>query len=65
MLGFFKQATYTWKADPVMDRDWADAHLINGALDVHRDNPAFGYRFIADELKDQGLATGENQVQRP
>ena len=64
VLGFSKQAFYAWKAAPVPDRDWADAHLINAALDVHRDDPAFGYRFIADELKDQGLAAGENRVQR-
>lgn len=64
MLGFSTQAFYTWKAAPVTDQDWADAHLINAALDVHRDDPAFGYRFIADELKDQGLAAGENRVQR-
>lgn len=46
------------------DREWADAHLINAALDVHRDDPEFGYRFIADELRDAGLATGENRVAR-
>lgn len=64
VLGFSKQAFYAWKAAPVTDRDWADVHLINAALYVHRDDPAFGYRFIADELKDQGLATGVNRVQR-
>lgn len=64
VLGFSKQAFYAWKAGPVTDRDWADAHVINAALDVHRDDPAFGYRFIADELKDQGLTACENRVQR-
>lgn len=64
VLGFSKQAFYAWKAAPVPDRDWADAHLINAALNVHRDDPAFGYRFIADELNDQGLRAGENRVQR-
>jgi putative transposase len=64
VLGFSKQAFYAWKAAPVPDRDWADARLINAALDVHRDDPAFGYRFIADELKDQGMVAGENRVQR-
>jgi putative transposase len=64
VLGFSKQAFYAWKARPVSDRDWADAHLVNAALDVHRDDPAFGYRFIADELADQGITAGENRVQR-
>lgn len=39
------------EGDPVSDWDWDQAHLINQALDVHADDPAFGYRFIADELK--------------
>ena len=64
MLGFSKQAFYQWKASPVSDRDWADAHLINAALDIHADDPAFGYRFIADELADLGISAGENRVQR-
>lgn len=34
------------------DRELAEAHLINAALDVYRDGPAFGYKFITDELND-------------
>lgn len=33
-------------------------------MDVHADDPAFGYRFIADELGDQGIVTSENRVHR-
>ena len=55
VLGFSKQAFYQWEADPVTQRDWDDAHLINAALDIHHDDPAFGYRFIADELADRGI----------
>ena len=50
ILNFSKQAFYKWKANPVSARDWEEAHLINAAIDVHADDPAFGYRFIADEL---------------
>ena len=32
VLGFSAQGFYRWKASPVTDRDWADAHLINAAL---------------------------------
>jgi putative transposase len=64
VLGFSKQAFYAWKRDPVPQRDWDDAHLINAALDVHRDDPAFGYRFIADELPARGITAGENRVAR-
>ena len=49
---------------PVTDRDWDDAHLINAALDIHHDDPAFGYRFIADELARQGITASENRVAR-
>jgi putative transposase len=28
-LGFSKQAFYAWKKQPVSQREWADAHLIN------------------------------------
>jgi transposase InsO family protein len=64
VLGFSKQAFYKWRADPVSQRDWDDAHLINAAYDIHRDDPAFGYRFIADELRERGLQAGENRVAR-
>ncbi len=55
VLGFSKQGYYRWKANPVTDRDWADAHLVNAALQIHADDPAFGYRFIADELPGKGF----------
>lgn len=64
MVGFSKQAFYARKTTPVTERDWSDAHLINAALDVHRDDPAFGYRFIADGLEDQGFSAEENRVAR-
>src|SRR5687768_15634161 len=64
VLGFSKQAFYKWCANPVSQRDWDDAHLINAAYNVHRDDPAFGYRFIADELRERGLKAGENRVAR-
>jgi transposase InsO family protein len=64
VLGFSKQAFYKWKSDPVTDREWDDAHLINAAMDIHHDDPAFGYRFIADQLGERGIAASENRVQR-
>lgn len=46
------------------ERDWVDSHLVNAALDIHADDPAFEYRFIADELPGMGITAGENRVQR-
>jgi putative transposase len=64
VLGFSKQAFYKWCADPVSQRDWDDAHLINTARDIHHDDPEFGYRFIADELADRGITASRNRVNR-
>lgn len=38
--------------------------MINAALDIHRDDPAFGYRFIAGELPARGITAGQNKVSR-
>jgi transposase InsO family protein len=64
VLGFSKQAFYAWKRNPVSRRDLEDAYLTNAAIDIHHDDPAFGYRFIADELARLGHQAGENRVAR-
>ena len=64
VLGFSTQAYYQWRADPVCDRDLDDAHLTNAIVDVHADDPEFGYRFIADELEAAGHVVGERRVWR-
>lgn len=64
VLGFTKQAFYQWAANPVSARDWDDAHLINAAIDIHHDDPEFGYRFITDELAGQGFTASRNRVHR-
>ena len=65
VLGISPQAFYKWRANPVCDRDWDDAHLIDAALRVHADDPVFGYRFIADELAaEHGIKASENRVHR-
>ena len=42
VLGFSKQAFYRWNCQPVTDPDWDDAHVVNAAIDIHHDDPAFG-----------------------
>jgi hypothetical protein len=56
VLKFSKKAFYAWKKHPVTQRDWDDAHLLNAAVDIHRGDPEFGYRFIlpASERRDAG-----------
>jgi hypothetical protein len=62
VLGFSPQAFYKWQGRPCSDRDWRDAHLINAIIDVHADDPEFGYRFLADELHAAGYQVGERRV---
>jgi putative transposase len=64
VLGFSKQAFCKWRAHPITDRDWSDAHLINAAIDIHHDDPEFGYRVIADELAEKGVSASRNRVNR-
>ncbi|MEU4365679.1 IS3 family transposase [Promicromonospora sp. NPDC023987] len=62
VLGFSRQGYYKWLARPVTDAQWRQAHLINAALDIHTDDPEFGYRLIADDLKDAGHVVSENTM---
>ncbi|WFR67990.1 IS3 family transposase [Curtobacterium flaccumfaciens] len=64
VLGFSKQAFYAWRKKPVSKRDWENAHLTNAAVDAHRDDPTFGYRFIADDLAAAGHQVSERRVWR-
>ena len=64
VLTFSPQAFYKWKANPICDRDWDDAHLTNTIVDIHGEDPEFGYRFISDELCRAGHKVGEGRVHR-
>lgn len=64
VLGFSKQAFYQWEANPVSERDWQEAELLNAAYDIHADDPEFGHRFIADELCAAGHRTSERRIWR-
>lgn len=48
----------------VVGSRWADAHKTNLIIDVHADDPEFGYRFIADELEAAGHRCRERRVWR-
>jgi len=64
VLGFSTQAYYKWLTKPISDRELQDAYLTNALLDAHGDDPAFGYRFLADELERAGVEVGERRVWR-
>ncbi len=64
VLGLSTQGYYKWLKDPVSQRDWDDAHVIDALLAIHEDDPTLGYRFLTDELEDVGIVASENRVQR-
>ena len=59
--GLSKQAFNKWHANPVTQRDWDGAHLIHAAREIHHDDPGFGYRYIRDELVEQGILASRNR----
>jgi transposase InsO family protein len=54
VLDLARQPYYRWLANPVTDAELAEAHLANALFDAHRDDPEFGYRYLADEARDAG-----------
>jgi putative transposase len=64
VLKLSRQPYYRWLASPVSDRELAEAHLANALFDAHRDDPEFGYRFLADEVHEAGFAVCERTVWR-
>ena len=54
VLKLARQPYYRWLARPVSDAELAEAYLANALFDAHRDDPEFGYRFLADEARAAG-----------
>ncbi len=54
VLKLARQPYYRWLAEPVTRREWIQAHRANALFDAHRDDPEFGYRFLADEARAAG-----------
>ncbi|GAA3680688.1 transposase InsO family protein [Yimella lutea] len=65
VLGLSTQGYYNWLKEPVSQRDWDDAHLIDVLYEAHADDATLGYRFLTDELDTEyGITVGENRVHR-
>ena len=62
VLKIARQPYYRWLACPVTDRELDEAHLANAVFDAHRDDPEFGYRFLADEVHAAGFVVCERTV---
>jgi putative transposase len=64
VLGIARQPYYRWRARPVTATELERAHRANALLDAHRDDPEFGYRFLADEARDAGLSMADRTAWR-
>ena len=56
---------YRWREDPVPRAEWVRAHRINALHDAHREDPTFGYRFLAHEARRAGWRMSRRTVDRP
>jgi putative transposase len=57
---------YAWRAQPVSERDWADAQLTNTIVDIHRmSRGAYGSPRVHAELRlGEGIGCGRKRVER-
>jgi transposase InsO family protein len=62
VLKLHRQHYYAWLAQAVTSAELAEAYLANAIFDAHRDDPEFGYRFLADEVHDAGFSAAERTV---
>ncbi len=51
VLGLARAPFYRWLQTPITDAQLNEAYLANAIHDAHVDDPEFGYRFLADEVR--------------
>jgi len=64
VLKIARQPYYRWLARPVNDADLVAAYRANALVDAHRDDPEFGYRFLADEARTAGQPMADRTAWR-
>ena len=64
VLKLARQPYYRWLAAPVTDADLEEAYRANALFDAHKDDPEFGYRFLVDEARDDGVAMADRTAWR-
>jgi putative transposase len=64
VLDLARQPYYRWLAKPVTTAELAEAYLANALFDAHRDDPEFGYRYLADEARDAGHSACDRTMWR-
>ena len=64
VLKLARQPYYRWLTDPISGRDLEDAYLSDAVFDAHRDDPEFGYRLLADEVRQAGYRRCDRTIWR-
>ncbi|WP_121830083.1 IS3 family transposase [Streptomyces sp. S1] len=64
VLKLARQPYHRWLDKPVADAVLAEAYRANALFDAHREDPEFGYRFLADEARDAGARMADRTAWR-
>jgi len=64
VLQLARQPYYRWLAGPVGGRELDQAYLANAVFHAHTDDPEFGYRLLADEVRAAGQTGCDRTVWR-
>ncbi len=62
VLKIARQPYYRWLVSPISNAELEEAYLANAIFDAHRDDPEFGYRFLADEIRAGGFDVCDRTV---
>ncbi|EFL19476.1 DDE-type integrase/transposase/recombinase [Streptomyces sp. C] len=64
VLRLARQPYYRWLDKPVPEAVPEEAYRANALFSAHREDPEFGYRFLADEARDAGAAMADRTAWR-
>lgn len=64
VLKLARQPYYRWLDQPVTDAVLEEAYRANALFDAHRDDPKFGYCFLADEARGAGAVMADRTAWR-
>jgi putative transposase len=64
VLAIARQPYYRWLTQPVTPAELTLAYRANALVTAHRDDPEFGYRFLADEARAAGQPMADRTAWR-
>jgi putative transposase len=64
VLKLTRRPCYRWLERPVTDGEFEQAARANALFDAHREDPGFGYRFLADEARSVGAGMADRTAWR-